>query len=121
MVSICLLLYRAMNRLIQGSVSLSRHMGGLAPKYLLSLPTFRAPLHVATLHSCAISGTGRADLMAPYALLQKSVPASIPFSLNSIRLGSTLKKRSDKMNKHKLKKRRKSLRFNTKASRGKVR
>ncbi len=34
-----------------------------------------------------------------------------------LNLSSTMKKRSDKMNKHKLKKRRKSLRMNTKANR----
>jgi hypothetical protein len=38
---------------------------------------------------------------------------------NAIWFGSTMKKRRAKMNKHKLKKRKKSLRMNTKISRGK--
>jgi hypothetical protein len=42
---------------------------------------------------------------------------SVPLSNGSVRFSSTLKKRRMKMNKHKLKKRRKSLKFNTKASR----
>ena len=110
-----------MNRLIhRSSASLLVHIGKQAPKQLPQ-HTFRAPLHAATMHS-GVNSTPplRVGLCGPNALLC-NVPVSNPFSLNSIRLGSTLKKRSDKMNKHKLKKRRKSLRFNTKASRGKVR
>ncbi len=91
----------------------------IVPRMVVAVPRmtqpaikFTAPIAHRTFSSITLSAT--------FSMMKKPTSSPVVSNFGPMiirRMSSTMKKRRMKMNKHKLKKRRKALRMNTKASR----